>query len=306
MGTRKMAVTLVVLVLCAVAMAAPLKEEDMRPVVDMDLIASINDGSTSWTAGVNDYFQGMSVVEAKRLMGARPTPLSERPPVRDITVTTIPDNFDPFKAFPGCIGAIRDQGRCGSCWAFGGVEAISDRLCIHKNKKYITLAPLDVVECDRNLFDNGCNGGQVASPWTYARRDGIVTESCMPYNESIPTCPPAQEPCLNFVKTPACHRECKNGASYEGDKHKISQTYSVSSDADKIAQEIMENGPVEAAFSVYSDFVHYKSGVYEHKSGQMLGGHAIKIIGFGTTASGEKYWQVANSWTTSWGNKGFF
>lgn len=70
-------------------------------------------------------------------------------------------------------------------------------------------------------------------------------------------------------------------------------------------QEIYKNGPVEAAFMVYEDFVTYKSGVYHHVSGSMLGGHAIKILGWGVE-NGVKYWLVANSWNTSWGDNGYF
>jgi len=62
---------------------------------------------------------------------------------------------------------------------------------------------------------------------------------------------------------------------------------------------------METAFNVYSDFMNYKSGVYQHKSGVLEGGHAIKILGWGT-ASGLNYWLCANSWGTSWGESGFF
>jgi C1A family cysteine protease len=67
----------------------------------------------------------------------------------------------------------------------------------------------------------------------------------------------------------------------------------------------MTNGPVEAAFDVYEDFTLYKGGVYKHVSGDYLGGHAIKIIGWGTLNNVD-YWLVANSWTTTWGLDGFF
>lgn len=77
------------------------------------------------------------------------------------------------------------------------------------------------------------------------------------------------------------------------------------SNVDKIKTEIMTNGPVEGAFSVYEDFLSYKSGVYTHTSGQLLGGHAIKILGWGVDA-GVNYWIVANSWNEDWGNGGFF
>lgn len=68
-------------------------------------------------------------------------------------------------------------------------------------------------------------------------------------------------------------------------------------------REIMTNGPVEGTISVYGDFPSYKSGVYHHVSGSMLGGHAIKIIGWGVE-NGTKYWIVVNSWNETWGDKG--
>jgi len=67
----------------------------------------------------------------------------------------------------------------------------------------------------------------------------------------------------------------------------------------------MTNGPVEGAFTVYDDFLTYKSGVYAHTTGSELGGHAIKILGWGTD-NGTPYWIVANSWNEGWGNSGFF
>jgi len=67
----------------------------------------------------------------------------------------------------------------------------------------------------------------------------------------------------------------------------------------------MTNGPVEAAFSVYADFLVYKTGVYKHTSGSMLGGHAVKILGWGVEDS-TPYWLVVNSWNEDWGDMGFF
>jgi len=64
---------------------------------------------------------------------------------------------------------------------------------------------------------------------------------------------------------------------------------------------------MEAAFTVYNDFMSYSSGVYYHKTGGVLGGHAIKVLGWGhDAASGLDYWLCANSWNTSWGEKGYF
>jgi cathepsin B len=72
-----------------------------------------------------------------------------------------------------------------------------------------------------------------------------------------------------------------------------------------IQTEIMTHGPVEVDFTVYQDFLSYKSGVYKHTWGQELGGHAVKMLGWGVDA-GTPYWIIANSWNEDWGNGGFF
>lgn len=72
-----------------------------------------------------------------------------------------------------------------------------------------------------------------------------------------------------------------------------------------IQKEIMTNGPVGFAFSVYADFPAYQSGVYQHKTGGLLGGHAVRAIGWGNE-NGTPYWLVANSWNEDWGDKGYF
>jgi C1A family cysteine protease len=70
-------------------------------------------------------------------------------------------------------------------------------------------------------------------------------------------------------------------------------------------QELVENGPMYVAFTVYGDFPTYKSGVYKHKSGSVLGGHAVTLVGYGEL-NGEKYWKIKNSWNEQWGDNGHF
>jgi len=71
-------------------------------------------------------------------------------------------------------------------------------------------------------------------------------------------------------------------------------------------QELVTNGPMYVAFSVYSDFPTYKSGVYKHTSGSSyLGGHAVTLVGYGEE-NGQKYWKIKNSWNEQWGDNGHF
>merc|ERR1719378_536369 len=88
----------------------------------------------------------------------------------------VPTSFDSEQNWPQCakiIGDIRDQSNCGCCWAFGGVEAASDRLCIATNASI--MLPLSAQDICFNSNFNGCGGGQITTPWSYIKRSGAVT-----------------------------------------------------------------------------------------------------------------------------------
>ena len=72
-----------------------------------------------------------------------------------------------------------------------------------------------------------------------------------------------------------------------------------------IKEDLYKNGPVNTGFKVYDDFLTYKSGIYRQQSNKLLGGHAVKIVGWGKENDVE-YWIVQNSWTAGWGENGFF
>jgi len=270
------------------------------PAINFNIIKKINSQPSTWVAGINQNFQNASIDRIKGLLGWKPN--GNKLPTKQTEVNIeVPQSFDSSKQWPNCktIGTIYDQARCGSCWAFGAVEAISDRFCIEKNQSLL-LSFMDMVACGP---DSGCEGGDAGDAWNYAQNTGLVTNPCSPY--TIPTCPPAQEPCLNFVDTPACVQSCSDGETWSNSKHFLSNAYSVGSDQQSIMQEVYTNGPVEACFSVYEDFLSYKSGVYQHTTGDFLGGHCVKVIGWGVLNS-TPYWLVNNQWTTYWGDKGQF
>lgn len=108
-------------------------------------------------------------------------------------------------------------------------------------------------------------------------------------------------------KTPKCVKKCQDSypVEYKKDKRFGKSSYSVSRNQKQIQTEIMTNGPVEGAFTVYEDLINYKDGVYQHVTGKVLGGHAIRILGWGVE-NDTPYWLIANSWNTDWGNNGYF
>ncbi|CAI5450753.1 unnamed protein product [Caenorhabditis angaria] len=234
----------------------------------------------------------------------------------------IPASFDARQQWPNCISIdnIRDQSDCGSCWAFAAAEASSDRFCIQSNGTVNTLLSAeDVLSCCSACGD-GCDGGYPIEAWRYLVKTGFVTggsyESqfgCKPYslapcsetvgNVTWPDCP------ADGYSTPACAHKCTSTANYaipfKQDKHFGSTAYAVGKKVAQIQAEILAHGPVEAAFTVYEDFYQYTTGVYHHVSGSALGGHAVRILGWGTD-NGTPYWLVANSWNVNWGENGYF
>jgi len=128
--------------------------------------------------------------------------------------------------------------------------------------------------------------------WLYLRLRGIVTEQCVSYKSgkgSVPSCP-------WFTS------QCEDGSVYK--KYKASTFYWFWS-INSIKENIFTKGPVETGFSVYEDFMNYQGGIYRRESSTVLGGHAVKVVGWGKEGDTE-YWIVANSWGPKWGENGYF
>ncbi|RZR82061.1 hypothetical protein BHM03_00008404 [Ensete ventricosum] len=108
---------------------------------------------------------------------------------------------------------------------------------------------------------------------------------CDPYFDDIGCAHPGCEP---LYPTPQCEKKCKaKNLLWDQSKHFGVNAYIVNSDPKDIMTEVYTNGPVEVDFT---DFAHYKSGVYKHVTGDAIGGHAVKLIGWGTSDEGEDYW----------------
>jgi len=283
-------------------------------------IDQINQANSTWTAGRN-FHPMTSHNYLRTLMGVHKDAHKHMPPKKPMLLgdEDIPDSFDPREQWPDCptIKEIRDQGGCGSCWAFGAVTAMSDRICIHsKGAQHAHVSSENLLSCCYSC-GFGCNGGFPGAAWSYWKRKGLVSggqfgtkAGCQPYQ--IEPCEHhvngTRMPCSEGGSTPKCHRKCENPdytVPYTKDKTYGSKSYSLENNVAQIQMELMTNGPAEGAFTVFEDFPNYKSGVYQHVTGKPLGGHAIRILGWGVDA-GTPYWLVANSWNYDWGDGGTF
>ncbi|KAK4305971.1 hypothetical protein Pmani_022165 [Petrolisthes manimaculis] len=310
--TRMKVVALLAVVAAAVAADPPPLSDEF-----IDRLQSIH---KTWQAGRN-FHPDLSMRYIHRLMGVHPDSKFHLPPVTHHSIPNgfkIPDEFDTRAAWPMCptLNEIRDQGSCGSCWAFGAVEVMSDRTCIHSSgKRNIHYSSENLVSCC-HICGFGCNGGFPGSAFKYWVNTGLVSGGS--FNSSQGCQPYLISPCEHHVKgsrpkcsegggTPKCVKTCERSYSvdYDHDLHQGSKAYSIHKDEDQIKYEIMTNGPVEGAFTVYVDFLHYKTGVYQHTHGLPLGGHAIRVLGWGVEED-TPYWLCANSWNTDWGDNGYF
>lgn len=311
---RGASLLLLAVVLSAAAAAAPqlvgaASGDNSLRIIQKDIIETVNKHpNAGWTAGHNPSLANYTIEQFKHILGVKPTPpalLAGVPTKSYSRSVDLPKEFDARSQWSGCstIGTILDQGHCGSCWAFGAVECLQDRFCIHLNIS-ISLSVNDLVACCGFLCGQGCNGGYPISAWRYFRRKGVVTDECDPYFDQDGCQHPGCEPAYH---TPKCEKKCKvQNQVWKQEKHFSVNAYRVKSSPHDIMAEVYTNGPVEVAFTVYEDFAHYKSGVYKHITGGVMGGHAVKLIGWGTSDTGEDYWLLANQWNRGWGDDGYF
>merc|ERR1712066_755235 len=179
-------------------------------------------------------------------------------------------------------------------------------------------------------FD-GCDGGQIDTPWSFIKSTGAVTggqyQGSGPFGSglcssfSLPHChhhgpqgsdpyPAEGQPGCPHESSPAGPTHCDADAvaphnDFAADKYSYTGSTVKASGESGIQQAIMAGGPMEVAFNVYSDFENYAGGIYHHVSGEQVGGHAVKVVGWGVE-DGVKYWKIANSWNPYWGEQGYF
>jgi len=322
--------------LAAYAAAAP-----AMMINDQDFVDKINSQpGILWKAGMNSRFENVPLKAFKSLNGVKPDSWGmvqalpkEETGINDLD---IPKEFDSETNWPHCatvINDIRDQSNCGCCWAFGGASAASDRLCIATNGSVaVPLSAQDVCFCSS---EDGCDGGQISTPWEFIGSHGAVTGGQQKFSGSgpdpdpfagkgfcsdfsLPHChhhgPQGSDPfpaegakgCASQT-SPSCPKKCdaESKHDFKTDKWTFTGGVKQASGEEAIQKAIMKGGPVETAFTVYTDFANYVSGIYHHVSGSVEGGHAVRMVGWGVE-NGTKYWKVANSWNPYWGEKGYF
>lgn len=211
-------------------------------------------------------------------------------------VAELPGSVD-WRSNSAVVGPIRNQGGCGSCWAFTSVDNMAMAYGM-KYGKQIQLSPQQLIDCD--VKQGGCGGGWPTTAWTkYFQVNNhawSLSESQYPYYFSNPS---------GKIRGQCSANEALGGVMVTGSMNvQFSQTWSQAAE-DNVMAYIAQNGPVTIAISS-TGWGSYKGGIATSGSlgcGQAVD-HATMIVGFGTE-NGQNYWIVRNQWGPAWGEGGY-
>jgi len=239
-----------------------------------------NEGKWTFWMGVNEH-SDFTEEELNRRNGLKVGPKSG--PVR------VPDLTKPLTAAvdwreKGAVQRVKDQGQCGSCWAFGAVGGLEGAYFLAKGT-LPDCAEQELVSCDTN--SEGCNGGwpEKCFDWIKANGDnGIDTQESYPYTASDSTC------------DQDAVTDGKNVAATCSGKVQVDES-------ETALQEAVQNaGPVSIAINANSKFMSYSGGIFDDPNCGPQLNHAVLCVGFD---SEQKFWIVKNSWGSSWGESGY-
>ena len=185
----------------------------------------------------------------------------------------------------GVVTNVKNQGECGSCWAFSSTGSIEGINAI-KYKKLHNVSEQQLMDCSTEEGNQGCEGGMMDYAFKYViNNNGLCSEEDYPYQGE-------QGPCQSF--------QCNNVVN-------ISDYSDVEQNNEKILMRAVSQQPISVAIQAnVSSFKFYRSGVYQDpECGDALD-HGVLIVGYGTDRFQDlDYWIVKNSWGPEWGDNGY-
>nr|AAY53767.1 cysteine protease [Saprolegnia parasitica] len=252
---------------------------------DQRIEAHNKDASSSFTMGHNEYSH-LTFDEFKKLRtGLRVSPSYIQSRAKyalmapAVNMTDVPNEMDWVEQ--GGVTPVKNQGMCGSCWAFSTTGAIEGAAFV-SSKQLVSVSEQELVDCDHN-GDMGCNGGLMDNAFKWVKtHKGLCKEEDYPYHAKEGTC--ALKKCKPVTKVTAFH--------------------DVPANDEQALKAAVAKQPVSVAIEAdQPEFQFYKSGVFDKSCGTKLD-HGVLVVGYGEEG-GKKYWKVKNSWGADWGDKGY-
>jgi cathepsin L len=251
-------------------------------------------GTLDWVTAYNAQPNRTAEMETNKFADLTPAEfkliyLGFKPELARGKITTLEDLGASSGAYPSgsldwrsknAVTGVKDQGQCGSCWAFSTTGSIEGAVAI-KHGHLTSLSEQCLMDCGTAYGNLACNGGLMDNAFKQAEAKGVATEASYPYTAKAGTC-----------KTYTASTDSK-----------ITSYKDVSHTADALGAAV-DIGPVSVAIEAdQSSFQNYKSGILSTGCGSNLD-HGVLVVGYGTS-SGTDYWIVKNSWGTSWGEQGY-
>ncbi|KAI4389528.1 hypothetical protein MLD38_001744 [Melastoma candidum] len=267
---------------------ASLREKERRFEIFKDNLRFIDEHNSmarSYRLGLNRFADLTNEEYRARYLGGRMNTrqrlgkaASERYAPR--TGDALPDSIDWRKE--GAVAKVKDQGSCGSCWAFSTVGAVEG---INKivTGDLISLSEQELVDCDTS-YNEGCNGGLMDYAFDFiVKNGGIDTEEDYPY----------------LGVDGKCDQYRRNARVVTIDGYE-----DVPTNDEKALKKAVANQPVSVAIEAGGrEFQLYESGIFTGNCKTALD-HGVLAVGYGTE-NGIDYWVVKNSWGPRWGESGF-
>ncbi|NXA12321.1 CATS protein, partial [Sapayoa aenigma] len=240
-------------------------------------------GLRSYTLGMNHLGDMTSEEVAALLTGLRVAPRPRRVSTfRPNPGTDIPETMDWREK--GCVTEVKNQGACGSCWAFSAVGALEAQVKL-KTGNLVSLSAQNLVDCSGMYGNKGCAGGFMTEAFQYIiDNHGIESEESYPYTAQNGTCrynaSASAASCSRYVELP------------EGDEAALRES-------------VATVGPVAVAIDASrSTFFLYRSGVYDDPQCTQDVNHGVLVVGYGSLEN-KDYWLVKNSWGVWFGDSGY-
>ncbi|GFS28318.1 cathepsin L [Nephila pilipes] len=270
------------------------KEEIIRKLVWKQSVIEIvqhnkraSDGVFSYKRGINEYSDLTGKEIKDNLLGLKISSDLNNigskwiPPAN----VAVPDNIDWRQK--GYVTEVKNQGHCGSCWAFSATGALEGQ---HKRKsgKLVSLSEQNLIDCSKPEGNNGCHGGLMDKAFQYIKDNhGIDSEASYPYtqqdhNQCFFKKSDIAATCTGFVDLPSGNEEAVKTA-------------------------VATVGPISIAINASGSFESYESGIFDPQN--CIGNveslnHGVLLVGYGTE-NGKDYWLIKNSWGASWGINGY-
>ncbi|RZC37668.1 cathepsin L1 [Asbolus verrucosus] len=271
------------------------REEQYRKMVFQKKLQEIEDHNERYRRGLETYeigvnqFTDYTEEEMMPYTHGLELPLEMPEPLINITSTyfldvkaptALPSSFDWRSR--GVVTPVKNQGSCGSCWAFSTTGALESHYKI-RYRSTVTLSEQQLVDCVRNA--QGCRGGWMNNAFTYIARNGGIN-----YDRDYP---------YQAKDGPCRYRSGKPRVTIRG------YAYLTVANENMLKQMVATRGPISVAIDAGGNFGGYRSGVYYNPScSTSKFTHAVVIVGYGNE-NGMDYWLVKNSWGPDWGQNGY-